>query len=537
MAIHLVNLDALIPREDFEVIADAPPAPAQLATGLKVSELESNSFTYLALRKPDFQRETASWDPEKVVDLIKSFLDGDLIPAVILWRSPTSGNLFVIDGAHRLSVLIAWIQDEYGASKRSLEFFDNLISPEQRIAAAKCRELVLEQVGSYEELRKAVQKPENSKPDRVKRGRNMAAFQIQLQWVGGDAKNAESSFFKINQKATAINPTELLMLESRKKPNAIAARAMIRAGVGHKYWSDFSEEKQKEVQRIARNIYDLLFIPVLETPIKTLDLPVAGRGYSADSVKLVFDLVNFASGINMRVKAQVEAVQPDKVGDETINFLNRVRKIAQRISGDHASSLGLHPAVYFYSSSGRYQPSAFLAVANLIQELEKQNRFDEFTRVREKFENFLVNYRYMINQIVSAYGSGTKSMYAILDMYRLILTAKENDVPDAMIFEKFKLNPTTVNITLLTDEARQKKRNFSTDTKSAAFLKSAIDGAPICQICGARVHRKAMSIDHIERKADGGDNSLSNAQIAHPYCNTGYKEKQVSIAASAAKKA
>ena len=84
--------------------------------------MESSSLTYLTLRKPDFQRETASWEPQVVADLIGSFLDGDLIPSIILWRSPDTGNIFVIDGAHRLGALIAWVQDDYGDKELSRTF-------------------------------------------------------------------------------------------------------------------------------------------------------------------------------------------------------------------------------------------------------------------------------------------------------------------------------------------------------------------------------------------------------------------------------
>src|SRR4051794_11511525 len=48
------------------------------------------------LRKPGFQRETNHWTPVQVVSLIQCFVEGDLIPSVILWSSPTS--VFVIDG-------------------------------------------------------------------------------------------------------------------------------------------------------------------------------------------------------------------------------------------------------------------------------------------------------------------------------------------------------------------------------------------------------------------------------------------------------
>lgn len=101
-----VNLDALIPREDFEVRSEQGKAFPKSGT-LKINDLEPNAFLYDALRKPDFQRETANWDSTKITEFVRTFLDGDLIPAVILWQS--GRYTFVIDGAHRLSALTAWV--------------------------------------------------------------------------------------------------------------------------------------------------------------------------------------------------------------------------------------------------------------------------------------------------------------------------------------------------------------------------------------------------------------------------------------------
>jgi hypothetical protein len=35
---------------------------------------------------------------------------------------------------------------------------------------------------------------------------------------------------------------------------------------------------------------------------------------------------------------------------------------------------------------------------------------------------------------------------------------------------------------------------------------------------------QSISIDHKDRKEDGGLSTPENAQVTHPYCNTGYKE-------------
>ena len=79
-----VNLDALIAREDFEVETEA--GPGQFLQTLQIRDLEASAFFYAALRKPDFQRETSDWSASKIAEFVKSFLDGDLIPAIILWK-------------------------------------------------------------------------------------------------------------------------------------------------------------------------------------------------------------------------------------------------------------------------------------------------------------------------------------------------------------------------------------------------------------------------------------------------------------------
>lgn len=522
MPTQYVNLDALIPREDFEVRSDSPPQPSQLASTIKVSELESSSVTYHILRKPDFQRETANWEPEKVAEFIKSYLDGDLIPSIILWRSPISGNLFVIDGAHRLSALIAWVHDDYGDGKISIPFFQNLISVEQQNEAKRTRVLVNKLVGKYVSLKTAAQHPENSTDEDVRKGRNLSSLAVQLQWVNGDAKKAETSFFKINLKATPIDPTELRMIQARQKPNALAARAIIRSGVGHKYWSAFPLDVQAEIEQKAREIYDTLFIPVLETPIKTLDLPVAGRGYSAGSVRLVFDFVNLAN--NLRSDAAYKALPPDADGQATLTFIKRVKRIASRISGDHSGSLGLHPAVYFYGSTGRFQPTSFLATVGLIQEFEEKNLYPYFTENRAAFEEFLLRYRYFTNQVVSVTGSGFKGYLRIIKLFKFILGGIAAKMGDEELVGTLQLTEGFGFLKVLPEEDRSARSTFTTEVKSAAFLREAIEGAVRCKICHARIHRKSISIDHIVPKRDGGMGEIDNAQLTHPYCNSGYKE-------------
>lgn len=52
---RFVNLDAMIPREDFEVDREGTAQSQRLGKELKLTELESTGIAYASLRKPDFQ--------------------------------------------------------------------------------------------------------------------------------------------------------------------------------------------------------------------------------------------------------------------------------------------------------------------------------------------------------------------------------------------------------------------------------------------------------------------------------------------------
>src|SRR6476469_3123734 len=156
---------------------------------ISIRDLEQNSFFYPSLRKPDFQRETNEWDAQKICEFIESFLDGDLIPAVILWRSSGS-DYFVIDGSHRLSSLIAWINDDYGDGKISKDFYDDIVE-EQKSAAQTVRKLINDRIGSYKSYQSSTQHRGEVDSKTLERARNLGVLGIQLQWVEGDVRKAE----------------------------------------------------------------------------------------------------------------------------------------------------------------------------------------------------------------------------------------------------------------------------------------------------------------------------------------------------------
>jgi hypothetical protein len=256
-----VNLDALLPREDLAERSDVPNFSSIHTIG--IIQLETGFFLN-TLRKPDFQRETADWTPSKIFDLIRTFIDGELIPPVILWQS--GGRVFVIDGAHRISSLLSWVHNDYGDGERSQQFFKNNIPSEQVKIAARVRKLVHSEIGAYSEYTaasKGIGTPDQKITARLPR---LGVVAIPVQWVPlVTAKQAENSFFKINQAATPIDSTELRILKSRSAANAIASRAIVRGGAGHKYWAAFASDLGAEIEALAKGIHASLTNHLLQT--------------------------------------------------------------------------------------------------------------------------------------------------------------------------------------------------------------------------------------------------------------------------------
>jgi len=512
-----VSLDALVPREAFEVQGQQNQNIGRNIPMISIRDLERNSFFYPYLRKPDFQRETNEWDVQKICEFIESFLDGDLIPAIILWRS-SSTYYFVIDGSHRLSSLIAWINDDYGDGKISKEFYDGDITDEQKNAAQKLRKLIKDEIGSYKDYQSLTQKQGQVNLTLIERARNLGALGLQLQWLEGDAAKAEESFFKINQKATPIGETEMRLLQARKTPNGVAARAIMRSGSGHKYWSDFSEEKQTEIEKIAQEIHQLIFEPKLKNPIKTLDVPIVGNLAASEKLELILEFVNIVNGIEID-----NQLGDDSSGEKTVKLLRNCRKVAQRINSKDPSSLGLHPIVYFYTSAGKSKIGSFYGVVTLMLDLEKTKSFSKFIEIREDFE-WVIWQHDMVPQIVSKSGA-VKAREKVKDFYRKIIDKLSKGTERKNVMKEIVAEKTFGSLRIKTKDngSETESKEFSRETKSAAYIRDALPGSPRCKICHGYLPSGYSSIDHKVRKADGGLGTLDNAQLTHPYCNTTFK--------------
>jgi hypothetical protein len=523
MTRNVVNLDALLPRQNLSSPAEATAD----IEGFKLHDLQPG-LTYAFLRKPDFQRETANWSPDQVADLIETFVKGSIIPSIVLWQS--GQRVFVIDGAHRLSALIAWVRDDYGAGKLSIERYENVIPDHQKIMHDLTKKTVESKVRSYEEHLSAAQYPTTADPEVLSRATQFPFRRIDIQWIrNATPDQARDAFFRINQGGTPIDTTETRILRARDSALAISSRAIARGGTGHDYWDRFAKETQKEIEELGGGLQKLLFAPPLRP--NTLDVPVAGFGYGSHILPFAFDLVlqtnRLAIPDSSRRKAPTVAESPDDLdGKSTVEYLRRARKIARLICSNDPSSLGLHPALYFYTPDGVFQSAALFNAADWFIDLESKGKLNSFLKVREAFESLILDHPVVVKPPAHKLGSGSRTRARMVSLYGRIYELLKEGKSAAEVWDTVTQEPDF--LFLVQDDKEQKEKalvgtpgkRFSRKAKAASYFAQALPTAPKCPLCGGRLHTNGMVGDHKEELSKGGTSASANARMVHPICNS-----------------
>lgn len=519
---NLVNLDAMILREDFALV-DGDASLFEKVQTISLRDFTSGGLMGPSLRKPDFQRETNHWTPDQVASLLECYVNGDLIPSVILWQSPT--NIFVIDGGHRLSALRAWILDDYGDGPTSQSFFGYGISDEQIRNAKRTRNLIDQKIGKWTHFVAKADAPSTPLADK-KRVTAAITRGLQIQWVNGDAAKAEASFFKINTKGTPLDPVEELLLKNRHKPIAIASRAIIRAGKGHKYWSAFPDETAAKIEEVAGEAHKLLFDPELKSPIKTLDLPLGGSKGVRAAVQALIEISLIANRNQQGQPKKIADMDDDFTGTLTVGALNKTLNLVRRITGNSPGSLGLHPAVYFYGPTGRHSSAMFMGTIALFGRKLAHNDpvfFQNLTSIRQKLEGLLISKKDLIATLLQKHLSQKRvEIYAYLIDELINKLKSSSEISDEEIVKICGLEGKIV-----VGGPESTSIDFSDDTKSKVFLDNALKNALTCPICkGFLDAAKSATYDHVHDKQFGGTGHASNCQMVHPFCNSAIKNGQ-----------
>jgi hypothetical protein len=386
--------------------------------------------------------------------------------------------------------------------------------------------LVAEKIGTWQHIQSSLDNPLLDEKER-RRIFPIVSRGITVQWVEGNAEKAEASFFKINTQGTALDDIEELLLANRRKPIPIAARAVIRAGMGHRYWSKFSPPICNEIEEIAKRIHGNLFQPEFDTPIKTLNLPLGGSTGVRAALQVLIEFTLAANRNQAGEPKHLKEQADDDDGSTTKETLSRTLALASKITGNDKGSLGLHPAIYFYGPTGRHLIPMFLGVAILISRKMANNDktfFEKFSGVRSKLEKILIEKKDLIATVLQKTISGKRvNRYADL-LDTLVSLLHEN--PAVIITDEQIVTLAGLTGKIITGAASEAGQKFSEDTKSAVFIKTALKSAICCPICNGYLDlEKSVSYDHVTEKSIGGKGNEDNCQLTHPYCNQAVKNK------------
>jgi hypothetical protein len=180
----------------------------------------------------------------------------------------------------------------------------------------------------------------------------------------------------------------------------------------------------------------------------------------------------------------------------------------------------LHPGVYFYATNIRHQPTAVLAVAQFIKDLEKVDGFLDFAKARASFESFLVNHKMFINQLTIRHGSMVKGYLPIRDYYQFVFDRIHAGFNEAQVERELAANEKYQMLVKERPTPSKKAKSFSQDAKNAKLLIDVLSNAFVCNLCGARIDKKSMHLDHEKDISLGGPADIDNSQWLHPYCDS-----------------
>jgi len=258
---------------------------------------------------------------------------------------------------------------------------------------------------------------------------------------------------------------------------------------------------------------------------------LAGFGYGAGVLRFAFDLVGLANELpvpdSTRSKATDKPLPDDLAGKETVKYLQRTKRAVQLILSNEKLSLGLHPALYFYTAGGTFQAAALHNAIAWVLDLEKRGKLQWFLNVRGAFEEIVLSHPVVIKPESHKLGSGTRTRSKMLALFaRLLELLTKNQDPEWAWKSIVEESPD-----LAVEDKKEKEKSakgksggrFTRGAKSAAFL-AGLPNISRCKLCGGLLHRNGMVADHEEERAAGGSSSSQNARWVHPACNSNRKK-------------
>lgn len=557
-----VYLDHLILRENLrykrsrEISATSKESPE-----LRMSDLFGNhlSSRVKSLRKPDFQRATSAWTPEDCVSLLESIVNEQVIPSIIMWSSPENGYDYVLDGGHRISVMLAWLNDDWGDNLSPERFQDEEQEQKVRQAGKTVRDLVKIKIGSISDYKEADEEfnrivNEGKAPKlaldtiRFNRARfyqrlTKGSIAFHILWVPGDYEKAEQSFVKINKSGRELSDWEITLIDSRHSSLARTVMSIANINSVDHYWHDkeIDEAQQEEVRRKVNDIitgihqlHNTLLKPTYETPIKRLQQPLLVAPDAEFKPYYLAELLTVIEG-GKGQKAETKDLMKrdkDKTAEEIINngrdlVQNTIDGLSHLI-GPSPRSLALVPVLYFYTDAARYVRSLLYGWLYWLLSgsgIDILNRKRVFSIHRAAFEQVLLeNKEDIATGITRKTGSGPEVTHQTAQYYQglleLLVEHKDNTLSDAFGKGYASLTKKLTNKASRVKTSSGTSRTFTPSQKSTIVLANFFSSPNRCGICGGILDPTTdLQHDHILEFSKGGRTTIDNQRLTHPFCN------------------
>ncbi|WLQ13309.1 DUF262 domain-containing protein [Hahella aquimaris] len=545
-----VYLDHLIPRDNFRYVdknRQGLMEDTYKQSDIRLSDIAVDWFT--RLRKPDFQRETNSWSPEGCVALLKSILNGDVVPGIIVWKSNESTLIYVIDGAHRLSVLRAWMLDDWG--DKNIAYYNELHKAEIVSAAEQVRQIVNSEVGSYEDFKSFHQQLRHLVNESKAPRKEMSSWAFQranfyssitdgltlvTQWVKGTYQEAERSFLQINRSGERLGSFEQMLIEHRNGPYGRVVSSIVSSGRSGHFWPEGEIEEElniyvDEFPKYAESIHNILFRPPYNGEILDFNQPLVISKPSdryEDGLELVALISENLLLSTDELKLELLSKHCTSGTRTIITQANEIfRVVLDRLSqliGENTNpkSLGIVPLIYTYNHQGVYSRNLLYAFVYWLfsgTDQEIRDRKILYSSVRERFERILTTFKSQITSVASRKGGTFKSTKDISQTLNTTLTIlvgnrdKSYPAVSELIKKEFDFTPPKSDA--------HPGRTIRKSQKNKVNINSLVESSVRCAICGGLIDlRQGKQYDHhFEKYSKVKITESANMKPTHPFCN------------------
>lgn len=554
----VVHLDHLIKRQSIrfyskeEAILNSISSQRLSDSNIRYNDITSQWFDNI--RKPDFQRETNAWNPNQCCEFIESVFMARIIPSIILWKNEENGLVYVLDGAHRLSIIRAWMTDDYG--DKNIAYYERRDTDTIKLVAKETRDLINIKIGSYEDfkasykiLQKKIDEGKAPKIEMQEKSFRQATFYSDIisgnaalfaQWEKGNYESAEQSFLRINRQGQPLNPAESTLIEYRKGSYSRVIMHIANAGEEGYYWpkDNISTDQiliVNSFNEIAKNIYERLFVPTFTLPIKDLSVPLLVAPAYFQKHNYLMELIPLLvwNNISDEQSQQIEFLSRDYQGESTVVIYNAesiLKTIDNKLShltsfNNDAKSLSMVPLFYWYNERGQFTRSLFYSWVYWLFQGSEENIFQRkliYTSNRENIELIFFHFKKEITAYAANSGAGLKAVKNLAIFFEKLINYFHERRTETIKFDQLEIAISTfLNIRRLYKNIKRDGRTNTMRDKTQSNINELFNSSIKCGICGGIVDLKfgGIQYDHVVKYKHSKETDPENLRPTHPFCN------------------